>query len=68
MTTGDKIKQLRLERGLSQQELAAELGYTDRSSIAKIEAGKLVLGEKLTQRRIAGNLLVICGVAVFTLM
>ena len=50
MTTGDKIKQLRLERGLSQQELAAELGYTDRSSIAKIEAGKLVLGENKLKR------------------
>ena len=34
------IKQIRLERGLSQEELAAKMGYTSRSTIAKIESGK----------------------------
>lgn len=33
------IKQLREERGLSQDALAKLTGYTDRSSIAKIEKG-----------------------------
>ena len=34
------IKERRLALGMSQQELADELEYTSRSSIAKIEAGK----------------------------
>lgn len=37
------IKRLRIERGLSQQELADSTGYTDRSSIAKIERGQVDL-------------------------
>jgi len=35
----ENIKSLRTERGWSQQKLAEMTGYTDRSSIAKIEAG-----------------------------
>lgn len=35
----ENIKKLRLERGMSQDELAKKTGYTDRSSIAKIEKG-----------------------------
>lgn len=42
MTSNDKIKQLRKERGLTQKQLAEMVGYTDRSMIAKIEAGKAV--------------------------
>lgn len=42
------IKERRIELGLSQQELAEKSGYTDRSSIAKIEAGKV----DLTQSKI----------------
>lgn len=34
-----KIKELRKENNLSQEELARLTGYTNRSSIAKIEAG-----------------------------
>lgn len=34
------IKNRRLELGLSQEDLARKMGYTSRSSIAKIEAGK----------------------------
>lgn len=35
----DRIKERREALGLSQAELAARLGYADRSSIAKIESG-----------------------------
>lgn len=39
----EKIKALREERGLSQEALAQKTGYTDRSSIAKIEKGLVSL-------------------------
>lgn len=39
------IKRLRLERGLSQDELARLTGYRSRTSIAKIEAGKVDLSQ-----------------------
>ena len=39
------IKQKRLENGLSQDALARLTGYTDRSSIAKIEKGEVDLSE-----------------------
>lgn len=35
------IKMLREQLGLSQEELAHKVGYKDRTSIAKIEAGKI---------------------------
>lgn len=37
------IRDLRIARGLSQKELARLTGYTDRSSIAKIESGEVDL-------------------------
>ena len=37
MTIGERIKKLRIERGLSQDELAAKVGYKTRSAINKIE-------------------------------
>ena len=37
---GRNLKNLRLARGLSQEELSKALGYTNRSSINKIELGK----------------------------
>lgn len=37
MTTGDRIKEAREARGLSQQELALKCGWTSRSTISKIE-------------------------------
>lgn len=37
MTVGEKIKQYREKRGMSQDELARRMGYKDRSSISKIE-------------------------------
>ena len=39
METHENIKRLRENLGLSQESLAAKVGYKDRSSIAKIEAG-----------------------------
>ena len=45
MDTYENIKLLRLKRGMSQDELAKKTGYTDRSSIAKIESGKVDLTE-----------------------
>ena len=43
--TGEVIKALRIRRGLSQDALAKLCGYEDRSSIAKIETGKVDLPE-----------------------
>ena len=36
---GNKIKEIRLEQGMSQEEFAKELGYTSKSTINKIEKG-----------------------------
>ena len=41
----ENIKSLRKENGWSQEELAKRMGYTDRSSIAKIESGKVDLSQ-----------------------
>ena len=50
MHTGEIIRTLREKQGLSQESLAARLGYKDRSSIAKIESGKVDLSQsKLEQ-------------------
>jgi transcriptional regulator with XRE-family HTH domain len=47
MTTQERmglmIKNLRLNKGLSQSELAELVGYKDKTAIAKIEAGKVDL-------------------------
>lgn len=43
MKIGEKIKQRRMELGLSQRELAARINYKDHSTIAKIENGKVDL-------------------------
>lgn len=37
---GENLKKLRIARGFSQDELAKLLGYTNRSSINKIEVGR----------------------------
>lgn len=36
---GEKIKELRIKKGYTQEELAKKLGYTSRSTINKIEKG-----------------------------
>lgn len=43
MELHENIRALRKARGWSQQQLAERVGYGDRSSIAKIEAGKVDL-------------------------
>ena len=50
MKTGEVIRTLREKQGLSQEQLANALGYTDRSSIAKIETGKIGLSQKKLQK------------------
>jgi len=45
METHEIIKDLRIKRGLSQGQLATMVGYKDRSSIAKVEAGKVDLSQ-----------------------
>lgn len=45
----EKIKMLREEKNLSQQELAKKVGYNDRSMIAKIESGKVDLTQSKIQ-------------------
>lgn len=40
MKIGDKIRARRKELGMTQQELADKMGYTNRSSICAIETGK----------------------------
>ncbi len=42
MTLGERVKKLRLELGLSQEELSKRMGYSSRSSINKIESGRPV--------------------------
>lgn len=45
MKTHTNIKSLRKQRGLSQEELALKVGYKNRASIAKIEAGLVDLSQ-----------------------
>lgn len=48
MKIGEKLKELRIERGWSQEQVANHLGYKSRSTINKIELGI----NDLTQSRI----------------
>lgn len=43
MTINEIIKERRIELGISQDELAKRTGYTNRSSIARIESGEIDL-------------------------
>ena len=43
MTIYERIRMLRKDRGMSQDELARRCGYADRSMITKIESGKVDL-------------------------
>lgn len=44
------IRNRRLELNMSQEELARKVGYTDRSSIAKIETGKVDISVNMLQK------------------
>lgn len=48
MTVGDRIRQRRIELGLTQTELAQRMGYTSRTSICTVEKNK----EDLTTTRV----------------
>lgn len=43
MTIGSRIKARRQELKMSQREMAARLGYTDHTTLTRIEAGKVDL-------------------------
>ena len=46
MTIYDRIRQLRIEKNMSQDDLAHAMGYKDRSMITKIELGKVDISQK----------------------
>ena len=46
MTLYERIRQLRQEAGMSQDDLAKAMGYSDRSMITKIESGKVDISQK----------------------
>lgn len=46
MTIGDRIKQKREEKGLSQRDLAKIMGYAGSSTIAKIELNQVDINQK----------------------
>jgi repressor LexA len=41
MTIGERIKEKRKEKGWSQRELAARMGYSHHSTLARIETGQV---------------------------
>lgn len=45
MTMYDRIKKLRLEQDLSQEDLAHKVGYKGRSMIARIESGQVDISQ-----------------------
>ena len=50
MEIGEKIKMRRMELGWSQRELARKMGYSDNSTLARIEQGKVdVYQNKIVQ-------------------
>lgn len=46
MSIYDRIRQLRIAAGMSQDDLARAMGYSDRSMITKIESGKVDISQK----------------------
>lgn len=46
MTLYERIRQLRINAGMSQDDLAKAMGYSDRSMITKIESGKVDISQK----------------------
>lgn len=49
MTIGERIKNIRIERGLTQEDLAKRMGYKTRSAICQVERN----GDNITSDRIA---------------
>lgn len=50
MTIYDRIKEKRLELGLTQQDLADKVGYTGKSMVAKVEKGQVDLPTTMVQK------------------
>jgi len=51
MTTfGDNVRNIRKEKGMTQEELAQALGYKDRSSVNKIEKNVAQIPQETIQR------------------
>lgn len=50
MTIYDRIKHLRLKRGISQYELAEKVGYSGRSAISKVENGERDISQSMIQK------------------
>ena len=46
MNLYERIRQLRISAGMSQDDLAHAMGYKDRSMITKIESGKVDISQK----------------------
>ena len=42
----ERIRELRIEQGMTQDDLAHAMGYKDRSMITKIESGKVDISQK----------------------
>ena len=55
MTTAEKIKQLRLQKGLSQEALGAKIGVK-KAAINKYETGRVVNIKRTTLKRLADAL------------
>ena len=47
MTVGERVKEVRKENGLSQEEFAHKLGFDTRGAIANIELGRTEASDKL---------------------
>lgn len=45
MTMYDRIRKLRLEHGMSQEDLAKKVGYKGRSMIARVESGQVDISQ-----------------------
>lgn len=44
-TMYERIRDLRIEKGMSQDDLARAMGYSDRSMITKVEGGKVDISQ-----------------------
>lgn len=44
-TMYERIRNLRIEKGMSQDDLARAMGYSDRSMITKVEGGKVDISQ-----------------------
>lgn len=45
MSIGERIKKRRMEMKISQRDLASKLGYSDHTTVTRIEAGKVDLSQ-----------------------